>query len=91
MRSTSRLCTQQRTQPGYYAHSVPATWLLGVRTVHTTQFCDPALFKSLFGSLFMNTVHRDLKKIGVYKFFLKKILVYDLIYVMFTLPYICMP
>ena len=27
------------------ARSVHATWVLGVRTVHPTQFCDSALFR----------------------------------------------
>ena len=48
--------------PRHCARSVLATWLLGVRTVHTTQFCDRALFRSLFGSLFIDTVHRVKKK-----------------------------
>ena len=38
MRATSRLCAQQRPRPGHCARSVLATWALGVRTVHPTQF-----------------------------------------------------
>ena len=53
LRAASRLCAQQRLRPGCCARSVHATWFLGVRTVHTTQFCDSALFRALF----MDTVH----------------------------------
>ena len=38
MHATSLLCAQQRPQPGHCARSVRATWVLGVRTVHPTQF-----------------------------------------------------
>ena len=62
-----------------------ATWFLGVRTVHTTQFCDSALFRVTVWILFMDTVHEhcshDKKK---YKIF-KKLLVYDLKYKIFIL------
>ena len=34
-----------------------ATWFLGVRTVHTTQFGDSALFRVTVWTLFMDTVH----------------------------------
>ena len=46
-----------------------ATWVLGVRIVHPNQFCDRALFRSLFEHCSQG------KK--------KKILVYDLIYKIF--------
>ena len=62
MRTTVRPCVQQCPRPGHYARSVRATWFLGVRTVHTTQFCDNALFKVTVWTLFMSTVHR-VKKI----------------------------
>ena len=32
-------------------------WYLGVRTVHTTQFCDSALFRVTVWTLLMETVH----------------------------------
>ena len=44
MRATSRLCAQQRPRPGHCARSVSSTWVLGVRTMHPTQFCFSALF-----------------------------------------------
>ena len=31
-------CAQQRPRPGHCALSVRATWVLGLRTVHPTQF-----------------------------------------------------
>ena len=49
-------CAQQRPRPGHCARSVGATWFLGVRTVHTTQFCDSALFRVTVWTLFMDTV-----------------------------------
>ena len=64
-----------------------ATWILGVHTVHTTQFCDNALYRSLFGSLFMDTVHEHCSqgfKKKEYKNF-KNFIVYDLIYKIFIL------
>ena len=62
------------------------TWVLGVRTVHPTQFCDSALFRSLFGSLFMDTVHEHCSqgKKKNYKIF-KNFLGGDLIYEIFIL------
>ena len=57
MHATSLLCTQQRPQHGHCAHSVRATWVLGVRTVHPTQFRNSALFRVTVWTLFMNTVH----------------------------------
>ena len=39
------------------ARNVLATWFLGVRTMHTTQFCDSALFRVTVWTLFMDTVH----------------------------------
>ena len=45
MRSTRLLCAQQCPRPEHCARSVRTTWFLGVRTVHTTQFCDSALFR----------------------------------------------
>ena len=73
MRATSLLCSQQRPRHGHCVRSVRATWVLGVRTVHPTQFYDSALFLgSLFGqcswTLFKNTVHRVKKKKRVQKF-----------------------
>ena len=61
--------------------AAPTTWalcaqcardlVLGVRTVHTAQFCDNALFRVtvwiLFMVLFMNTVHR-VKKFFFFKY-----------------------
>ena len=40
-----QLRTATRARPGNCACSVRVTWVLGVRTVHTTQFCDSALFR----------------------------------------------
>ena len=68
MRTTGRLCAQQRPRPGHCARSVRATWFLGVRTVHTIQFCDSALFRVTVCTLFMSIVHR-VKKKKEYKFF----------------------
>ena len=62
MRATSLLCAQQRPRHGHWARSVRATWVLGVRTVHPTQFCDSALFRVTVWTLFMDTVHRVKKK-----------------------------
>ena len=52
-------CTRQ----AYYARSsahdmgtMHATWVLGVRTVHPTQFCDSALFRVTVWTMFMDTV-----------------------------------
>ena len=38
VRATWALCAQQRPRPGHCARSVRATWVLGVRAVHPTQF-----------------------------------------------------
>ena len=57
MRATSLLCPQQRPRHGHCVRSVLATWVLGVRTVHPTQFCDSALFKVTVWTLFMDTIH----------------------------------
>ena len=57
MCATSLLCAQQRPRPGHCARSVRATWFLGVHTVHTTQFCDSALFRVTVWTLFIDTVH----------------------------------
>ena len=35
---TNRLCAHQRPRPGHCTRSVRSTWVLGVRTVHPTQF-----------------------------------------------------
>ena len=56
-RTTCLLCAQERPRPRHYARSVRATWVLGVRTVHPTQFCDSALFRVTVWTLFMDTVH----------------------------------
>ena len=56
MRATSLLCAQQRPRHGHCARSVRATWVLSVRTVHPTQFCDNALFRVTVWTLFMDTV-----------------------------------
>ena len=63
MRATNLLCAQQRPRHGHYESSVHATWVLGVRTVHPTQFCDSALFRVTVWTLFMDTIHRVQKKI----------------------------
>ena len=66
VRATSRLCAQQHPRPGHYVRSVHTTWVLGVRTVHPTQFCTVHCLGLLFGhcswTLFKSTVHRVKKK-----------------------------
>ena len=37
-RTTCLPCAQQRPRPGHLARSVRVTWVLGVRTMHPTQF-----------------------------------------------------
>ena len=56
VRATSLLCAQQRPRYGHYACSVCATWVLGVRTVHPTQFYDSALFRVAVWTLFTDIV-----------------------------------
>ena len=51
-----------RTLSARPALAVRATWVLGVRTVHPTQFCDSALFRVIVWTLFKSTVHRVKKK-----------------------------
>ena len=48
-------CARQASCARSSAH-VRATWVLGVRTVHPTQFCDSVLFRVTVWTLFMNTV-----------------------------------
>ena len=70
-RATSLLCAQQLPRHGHCARSVRATWVLGVRTVHPTQFCDSALFRVTVWTLFMDTVQEHYsqgKKKRVQKF-----------------------
>ena len=55
-----------------------ATWVLGVRTVHPTRFCDSALFKVTVWTLFTNTVHRVKKKYKNFKNFLGGDLIYEI-------------
>ena len=72
-RATSRPCAQQGPRPGHCARSVHATWFLGVRTMHTTQFCDNALFRVTVLILFVDTVHEQCsqgkKKYKIFKKF----------------------
>ena len=85
-RATSLLCAAQRPRHGHCARSVRVTWVLGVRTVHPTQFCDSALFRVTVWTLFMDTVqkHCSYGKKKEYKIF-KNFLRGDLIYEIFIL------
>ena len=85
MRSTSLLCSQKRPLLGHWARSVRSTWVLGVRTVHTTQFCDSALFRVTVWTLFMDIVHEYCSKVKKKYQIFKNFLVYDLLYEIFIL------
>ena len=71
-KTCARPAAVRATAPTTWA--LRSTWVLGVRTVHPTQFCDSALFRVTVGTLFMSTVHMVKKK--EYKIF-KNSLVYD--------------
>ena len=64
-RATKRACahdllavlTAAPTTWALRAQCARATWFLGACTVHTTQFCDSALFRVTVWIQFMDTVH----------------------------------
>ena len=80
MRTTGLLCAQQRPRHGHCTRSVHATWVLGVRTVHPTQFCDSTLFRVTVWTLFMDNVQEHCSYGKKKNKIFKNSIVYDLIY-----------
>ena len=69
--TTSLLCAQQLARLGHCVRSVHATWVLGVRTVHITLFCDNALFRVIVWITVHGHYSQGFKKKKEYKIFLK--------------------